>query len=52
MPITLVTMFIPIGPSCRAIGAAERNVSHISSAVPAQIAVMIARSSGPLNDVA
>jgi hypothetical protein len=41
-----VTTFRPIGPSRRAIGPAERNVTHITSAVNAHTAVITARSRG------
>jgi hypothetical protein len=45
-------MFMPIGPSRRAIGPDDRNASHMINAVPEHTAVMIARSPGLLNVVA
>ncbi len=39
-----VTMLRPIGPRRRAIGTADRNVIHITSAVAAATTVMIAMS--------
>ena len=52
VPMTRVTTFKPIGPSRRAIGPADLNVSHMISAVSPQTTVMIERSRGVVNEVA